>query len=68
MNNKIAKAISNKQVIQFYYEGGIRIVEPHCYGLHKTTGGMGLWGQAGLTKSSPFLPSIDRRYCSLHQM
>lgn len=38
MNNKICEAISNKQLIQFYYEGGIRVVEPHCYGIHKDTG------------------------------
>ena len=25
-------AIKNKEIIQFYYDGGIRIVEPFCYG------------------------------------
>lgn len=37
MNSQICKAISNKKIIQFYYEGGIRVVEPHCYGVHKNT-------------------------------
>jgi len=38
MNSKICDAISNKNVIEFYHSGGIRIVEPHCYGIHKDTG------------------------------
>lgn len=37
MNRRICEAISHKQIIQFYYEGGTRIVEPHCYGVHKNT-------------------------------
>ena len=28
----ICNAIRNKEIIQFYYDGGIRIVEPFCYG------------------------------------
>lgn len=32
-NDLIVKAIKNKNVIKFYYEDGIRIVEPHCYGI-----------------------------------
>lgn len=38
MNSKICDAISNKNIIEFYYEGGVRAVEPHCYGIHKNTG------------------------------
>ena len=37
MKTEICEAISKKKVITFYYEGGIRIVEPHCHG--KTTAG-----------------------------
>jgi hypothetical protein len=37
MNNKICDAIANKNIIEFYYNGVIRIVEPHCYGIHKDT-------------------------------
>jgi hypothetical protein len=32
MNANICGAIRSKQVIRFYYDGGIRIVEPHCHG------------------------------------
>ncbi|KAF2517193.1 WYL domain-containing protein [Flavobacterium foetidum] len=37
MNNQIIKAIKNQNVIEFYYDGKLRVVEPHCYGL--TTAG-----------------------------
>lgn len=33
MNSNICDAIENQYVIEFYYEGELRIVEPHCYGL-----------------------------------
>ena len=32
MNQEIIDAIENKNVIEFYYEGELRVVEPHCYG------------------------------------
>lgn len=32
MSFDICKAIKNREIIQFYYDGGIRIVEPFCYG------------------------------------
>ncbi|MDZ4809870.1 MAG: hypothetical protein SGI96_16635 [Bacteroidota bacterium] len=32
MNNTITQAITNRLLLQFYYEGELRIVEPHCYG------------------------------------
>jgi len=32
MTFNIGNAISNREVIQFYYDGGIRVVEPFCYG------------------------------------
>ena len=38
---EICTAIKNKQLLEFYYEGGNRIVEPHCYGL-TTAGNEGL--------------------------
>jgi len=37
MNNQIIEAIENQNIIEFYYDGELRIVEPHCYG--KTTAG-----------------------------
>jgi hypothetical protein len=33
MNTKIIEAIKNRNLIEFDYEGGVRTVEPHCYGL-----------------------------------
>lgn len=33
MDISIRKAIQQKLLIEFYYDGGIRIVEPHCYGI-----------------------------------
>lgn len=41
MNNLITKAIKNRNVIQFYYENELRVVEPHCYGV-TTAGNEGL--------------------------
>jgi hypothetical protein len=41
MTDIVAMAIKNHQLLQFYYEGGIRVVEPHCYGL-TTKGNEGL--------------------------
>jgi hypothetical protein len=29
----ICDAIRKRMVIRFYYDGGIRIVEPHCHGI-----------------------------------
>jgi len=37
VNQQIVEAIENQNVIEFYYEGERRVVEPHCYG--KTTAG-----------------------------
>ena len=41
MNSIICSAISQKRVIQFYYENELRIVEPHCHGI-TTAGNEGL--------------------------
>jgi len=41
MNNQIIEAIENRNVIQFYYENELRVVEPHCYGV-TTAGNEGL--------------------------
>lgn len=38
---RIIDAIKNLQIIQFYYDGDLRIVEPHCYG-ETTAGNLGL--------------------------
>jgi hypothetical protein len=32
VNQNICAAISKRAVVRFYYEGGIRTVEPHCHG------------------------------------
>ncbi|EOG6896196.1 conserved hypothetical protein [Flavobacterium psychrophilum] len=37
MNQEIIDAIENQNVIEFNYDGELRVVEPHCYG--KTTAG-----------------------------
>lgn len=34
MNSLICEGINKKCKIQFYYEDGMRIVEPFCYGLN----------------------------------
>lgn len=41
MDTLIINAIKNQNVIEFYYEGELRIVEPHCYG-ETTAGNEGL--------------------------
>lgn len=41
MNSEIIQAIKNQNLIRFNYDGGFRIVEPHCYGL-TTKGNEGL--------------------------
>lgn len=41
MNQQIIQAIANHNLIQFHYDGGVRIVEPHCYG-QTTKGNEGL--------------------------
>lgn len=33
MKNEIISAIQNQILIEFNYDGGIRIVEPHCFGI-----------------------------------
>ncbi|WP_419868020.1 hypothetical protein [Chryseobacterium sp. CT-SW4] len=43
MKQKIIEAIENQNVIEFYYEGGLRVIEPHCYG-ETTAGNKGLRG------------------------
>lgn len=35
MNPEICAAIRTRSVIQFYYDGGLRTVEPHCHGVSK---------------------------------
>ncbi|WP_394675340.1 hypothetical protein [uncultured Chryseobacterium sp.] len=41
MDQEIIKAIENQNVIEFYYENKLRVVEPHCYGV-TTAGNEGL--------------------------
>jgi len=35
MNSVLCKTILEKKVIRFYYDGGYRLAEPHCYGVSK---------------------------------
>ena len=35
MNTEICAAIRARAVVQFYYDGGLRTVEPHCHGVSK---------------------------------
>lgn len=41
MKQNIIEAIECLYVIEFYYEGKLRVVEPHCYGI-TTAGNEGL--------------------------
>lgn len=41
MNTIICNAIRDMKLVKFYYDGGIRIVEPHCHGI-TTAGNEGL--------------------------
>lgn len=38
MNRRICGAIEERKIIEFRYKGGIRVVEPHCYGIHEGSG------------------------------
>lgn len=33
MNTAICAAIAGRQCLRFYYDGGYRVVEPHCHGI-----------------------------------
>ncbi len=33
MNTAICAAIKSQAVVEFYYDGGFRTVEPHCHGI-----------------------------------
>lgn len=35
MNQTICSAIQSRQIIRFYYNGGLRTVEPHSHGLSR---------------------------------
>jgi hypothetical protein len=35
MNSLLITAIRERKVIRFYYKGGYRFAEPHCYGASK---------------------------------
>ena len=35
MNQNICSAIRDKKIIAFYYDGGLRNIEPYCYGVTK---------------------------------
>lgn len=41
MKQEIVEAIENLSIIEFYYDGELRVVEPHCYGI-TTAGNEGL--------------------------
>ncbi|WP_298303756.1 hypothetical protein [Flavobacterium sp.] len=35
MNQTIIEAIETQNLIEFYYEGELRVVQPYCYGVSK---------------------------------
>lgn len=35
MNASICEAISNREALSFYYDGGSRTAEPHCHGVSR---------------------------------
>lgn len=41
MDQNVIDAMKNQNVIKFYYDGELRVVEPHCYGV-TTAGNEGL--------------------------
>ncbi len=41
MEAQICEAIRNQKIIEFYYDGELRVVEPHCFGI-TTAGNPGL--------------------------
>lgn len=53
MEKRICDSIRDRKIIEFSYEGGIRVVEPHCYGLQRETGREVLLGYqtGGYTRS-----------------
>ena len=55
MKREIIGAIENQNVIEFYYENELRIVEPHCYGM-TTAGNEGLraYQSGGYSSSRKF--------------
>lgn len=66
MIDEIREAIENRRLLEFRYDGGVRVVEPHCYGItsagneglrayqvsgHSTSGKMG-WKMFDLANAS----------------
>lgn len=35
MNSRICQAIAGREVIRFFYDGGLRTVEPHAHGVSR---------------------------------
>ena len=52
MNQVICKAIQNKSVLKFTYQGHQRVVEPHAYGLSRARNEVIRCYQIGGTSSS----------------
>lgn len=59
MNNLIKKAIENKNLISFEYNGKIRIGEPHILGILNNKEQLLLWQISGESNSG-FLPNWRR--------
>lgn len=77
MNSIIIAAIKGKLLLRFYYDGGYRTVEPHCYALttksneglrayqvsgHSSSGNLG-WKMFDLSKAIN-LESLDEKFTS----
>ena len=53
MNTLILTAIENKLRLKLFYDGGYRIVEPHCYGVSTTNKEeLRLYQVSGFSKSN----------------
>lgn len=53
INEQIIESIKNRKVIQFLYDGRLRVIEPFTLGYHKDTGKLSLSGYrvGGYSKS-----------------
>ncbi len=69
MNSTICSAIENKRVISFYYDGGIRIVEPFCHGVstagHEVLRGYQIGGYSKSASEPPWRLYLVSKMSSL---
>lgn len=66
MNPVFINAIQNRCVLEFWYNGHLRIVEPHAYGLNRKFNEVLRCYQTGGTSDSGILP--DWKFLELNQI